>query len=265
MVLAAGTGSARPSATSPATVWAERTKARCGSRPTPAPCSSRSIRKPTACSPTAAPRTAAWCPQGRRTTAVNLQETGQAGGLSTATASVWSSPPLAERSRNGDMVGGDFRLADRPVRRQGHHRPHRPTRRVPLFGCPHYGKCGIEKNIRNRNAHLVIANHALVPTRPDRGRKPTCPSTWSSTKATTCLTPRILLQRRLSGMEPPSCGAGCWARRATGVAGPGLRGAWKKSSPSTRLPTCSNRSSRACTPCPGRLVPAPARRHPDGR
>ena len=103
---------------------------------------------------------------------LNLQETGQAGGLSDRDRiGLVITARWAERSRNGDMVGGDF-----------------PAWLIDLFGgkvttdltdqrgeclysgCPHYGKCGIEKNIRNaRNARLVIANHALVLNQAGQG------------------------------------------------------------------------------------------------
>jgi len=103
---------------------------------------------------------------------LNLQEAGQAGGLSDRERiGLVITARWAERSRSGDMVGGDF-----------------PAWLIDLFGtkvttdltdqrgeclysgCPHYGKCGIEKNIRNaRNARLVIANHALVLNQAGQG------------------------------------------------------------------------------------------------
>ncbi|MGB1147600.1 MAG: ATP-dependent DNA helicase, partial [Alphaproteobacteria bacterium] len=103
---------------------------------------------------------------------LNLQEAGQAGGLSDRDRiGLVLTARWAERSRSGDMVGGDF-----------------PAWLIDLFGgkvttdltdqrgeclysgCPHYGKCGIEKNIRNaRNARLVIANHALVLNQAGQG------------------------------------------------------------------------------------------------
>ncbi len=70
----------------------------------------------------------------------------------------------AARSRDGDMVGGDF----------PGWLPHL-LGRAPTLGladrrgecvysaCPHYGKCFIERGVRRaRRARFVIANHALV-------------------------------------------------------------------------------------------------------
>ena len=70
----------------------------------------------------------------------------------------------ASRTRDGDMVGGDFpgwlpELLGRPrtlglTDRRGE---------CVYAACQHYGKCYIEKSVRRaRRARLVIANHALV-------------------------------------------------------------------------------------------------------
>src|SRR3546814_12312035 len=70
----------------------------------------------------------------------------------------------AARTRNGDMVGGDFPgwLADLfgPQRTLG-----LADRRGECIysACQHYKKCFIERSVRAaRQAEIVIANHALV-------------------------------------------------------------------------------------------------------
>ncbi len=72
----------------------------------------------------------------------------------------------ARRSRDGDMVGGDFPawLTDLVGRRRTlgltDHRGE-----CVYSACPHYRKCFIERGVRRaRRADIVIANHALVMT-----------------------------------------------------------------------------------------------------
>jgi ATP-dependent DNA helicase DinG len=80
------------------------------------------------------------------------------------TAAVGLMVRWAARSRDGDMVGGDFPgwLADL----LGRGRTLRLTDRrgeCIFSACPHYGKCTIERSIRRaRRAEIVVANHALV-------------------------------------------------------------------------------------------------------
>ncbi len=68
------------------------------------------------------------------------------------------------RSRDGDMVGGDFPawLADLVGR--GRTRGLADRRGECIYSaCPHYHRCFIEKSVRRaRRAEIVIANHALV-------------------------------------------------------------------------------------------------------
>ncbi|MCC6467891.1 MAG: ATP-dependent DNA helicase [Alphaproteobacteria bacterium] len=85
----------------------------------------------------------------------------------------------AARSRDGDMVGGDFPswLADLGGRGRTFGLTDRRGECV-YSACPHYHKCFIEKSIRRaRRARLVVANHALVLTEAaragDEGRLPT--------------------------------------------------------------------------------------------
>lgn len=68
------------------------------------------------------------------------------------------------RTRDGDMVGGDFPgwLADLAGRGRTLGLTDRRGECI-YSACPHYGKCFIERGIRRaRHAHIVIANHALV-------------------------------------------------------------------------------------------------------
>jgi ATP-dependent DNA helicase DinG len=70
----------------------------------------------------------------------------------------------AARSRDGDMVGGDFPgwLADLLGRGRTLGLTDRRGECV-YSACPHYGKCYIERGIRRaRHAEIVVANHALV-------------------------------------------------------------------------------------------------------
>jgi ATP-dependent DNA helicase DinG len=70
----------------------------------------------------------------------------------------------AARSRDGDMVGGDFPgwLAD--LLGRGRTLGLTDRRGECIYSaCPHYGKCTIERSIRRaRRAEIVVANHALV-------------------------------------------------------------------------------------------------------
>ncbi len=68
------------------------------------------------------------------------------------------------RTRDGDMVGGDFPgwLADLLGRGRSLGLTDRRGECV-YSACPHYGKCFIERGIRRaRHARIVVANHALV-------------------------------------------------------------------------------------------------------
>jgi len=68
------------------------------------------------------------------------------------------------RSRDGDMVGGDFPgwLADLAGRGRTLGLTDRRGECI-YSACAHYGKCFIERGIRRaRHAHIVVANHALV-------------------------------------------------------------------------------------------------------
>ena len=70
----------------------------------------------------------------------------------------------AGRSRDGDMMGGDFPswLAELAGRARTLNLTDRRGECV-YSACPHYGKCFIEKSVRRaRRARLVVANHALV-------------------------------------------------------------------------------------------------------
>ena len=68
------------------------------------------------------------------------------------------------RTRDGDMVGGDFPgwLAD--LLGRGRTLGLTDRRGECIYSaCPHYGKCFIERGIRRaRHARMVVANHALV-------------------------------------------------------------------------------------------------------
>lgn len=68
------------------------------------------------------------------------------------------------RSRDGDMVGGDFPgwLSDL-VGRAGTLGLADRRGECIFSACPHYGRCFIERGLRRaRHARLVVANHALV-------------------------------------------------------------------------------------------------------
>ncbi|WP_299377541.1 ATP-dependent DNA helicase [uncultured Kiloniella sp.] len=70
----------------------------------------------------------------------------------------------ASRSRNGDMVGGDFPgwLADLVGKNRTLGLTDRRGECI-YSGCPHYSRCYIERNIRKaKRANIVVANHALV-------------------------------------------------------------------------------------------------------
>ncbi|WP_120495416.1 ATP-dependent DNA helicase [Kiloniella sp. EL199] len=70
----------------------------------------------------------------------------------------------ASRSRNGDMVGGDFPgwLADLVGKNKSLGLTDRRGECI-YSGCPHYSRCYIERNIRKaKRANIVVANHALV-------------------------------------------------------------------------------------------------------
>ncbi len=70
----------------------------------------------------------------------------------------------AARTRDGDMVGGDFPgwLADLLGRGRSLGLTDRRGECV-YSACAHYGKCFIERGIRRaRHARIVVANHALV-------------------------------------------------------------------------------------------------------
>lgn len=77
----------------------------------------------------------------------------------------------AERSRDGDMVGGDFPgwLADILGRPRTLGLTDRRGECI-YSACQHYSKCFIERGIRQaRHARFVIANHALVMVRAALG------------------------------------------------------------------------------------------------
>jgi ATP-dependent DNA helicase DinG len=84
----------------------------------------------------------------------------------------------AGRSRDGDMVGGDFPswLAELAGRARTLNLTDRRGECV-YSACPHYKKCFIERSVRRaRRARLVVANHALVLVEAaragDEGRVP---------------------------------------------------------------------------------------------
>ncbi len=70
----------------------------------------------------------------------------------------------ARRTRDGDMVGGDFPawLADLAGRARTRGLADRRGECI-YSACPHYNRCFIEKSVRRaRRADIAIANHALV-------------------------------------------------------------------------------------------------------
>ena len=75
-------------------------------------------------------------------------------------------------SRDGSMTGGDFPAWLIDLVGRQHTLDLADRRGECVYGsCTHYGKCFIEKNIREaRRATLVIANHALVMANATRGR-----------------------------------------------------------------------------------------------
>ena len=145
---------------------------------------------------------------------LNLQEAGQAGGLSDRDRiGLVITARWAERSRSGDMVGGRLPgLADRPVRHQGHHRPG-PTSaaNASIPAARTTASAGSRKNIRNaRNARLGYRQPCSGAHSgwPGPGKR-LCRSTSFSTKATTCSTPPIPSSApRSRAWKPPSCAAG---------------------------------------------------------
>jgi len=70
----------------------------------------------------------------------------------------------ARRSRDGDMVGGDFPAWLPDLVGRGRTRGLADRRGECIYSaCAHYHKCFIEKSVRRaRRADIVIANHALV-------------------------------------------------------------------------------------------------------
>ena len=70
----------------------------------------------------------------------------------------------AGRSRDGDMVGGDFPAWLTDLLGRSVTRGLADRRGECIYSaCPHYGKCTIERSIRRaRRAEVVVANHALV-------------------------------------------------------------------------------------------------------
>jgi len=68
------------------------------------------------------------------------------------------------RTRDGDMVGGDFPGWLTEVLGRGRTLGLTDRRGECIFSaCPHYGRCFIERGIRRaRHARIVVANHALV-------------------------------------------------------------------------------------------------------
>jgi ATP-dependent DNA helicase DinG len=84
----------------------------------------------------------------------------------------------AARSRDGDMVGGDFPgwLAD--LLGRGRTLGLTDRRGECIYSaCPHYGKCTIERGIRRaRRAEIVVANHALVMIQAALGEDGTLPA-----------------------------------------------------------------------------------------
>jgi len=70
----------------------------------------------------------------------------------------------ASKTRNGDMVGGDFPAWLSDLLGQGRTLGLTDKRGECIYSaCSHYHKCFIEKSIRTaRRADIVIANHALV-------------------------------------------------------------------------------------------------------
>ncbi|MFN4088715.1 MAG: ATP-dependent DNA helicase [Alphaproteobacteria bacterium] len=69
-----------------------------------------------------------------------------------------------ERSRDGDMVGGDFPAWLPDLIGGGRTRGLADRRGECIYAaCPHYQKCFIERSVRRaRRAEIVVANHALV-------------------------------------------------------------------------------------------------------
>ena len=72
----------------------------------------------------------------------------------------------ARRTRDGDMVGGDFPAWLAGLAGRGRTLGLTDRRGECVYSaCPHYRKCFIERGIRRaRRADIVIANHALVMT-----------------------------------------------------------------------------------------------------
>jgi ATP-dependent DNA helicase DinG len=70
----------------------------------------------------------------------------------------------AERSRDGDMVGGDFPAWLAQIAGWGRSMGLRDSRGECIYSaCPHYHKCFVERSVRRaRRARIVVANHALV-------------------------------------------------------------------------------------------------------
>ncbi|MFQ5776252.1 MAG: ATP-dependent DNA helicase, partial [Kiloniellaceae bacterium] len=70
----------------------------------------------------------------------------------------------AARTRDGDMVGGDFPGWLAALAGRGRTLGLTDRRGECIYSaCPHYGKCFIERSIRRaRHARIVVANHALV-------------------------------------------------------------------------------------------------------
>ena len=69
-----------------------------------------------------------------------------------------------ERSRDGDMVGGDFPAWLADIAGWNRSMALRDSRGECIYSaCSHYHKCFIERSIRRaRHARIVVANHALV-------------------------------------------------------------------------------------------------------
>jgi len=70
----------------------------------------------------------------------------------------------AERSRDGDMVGGDFPAWLAAIVGRDRSMGLRDSRGECIYSaCAHYHRCFIERSVRRaRRAHIVVANHALV-------------------------------------------------------------------------------------------------------
>ena len=131
-----------------------------------------------------------------------------------------------ERSRDGDMVGGDFPAWLADIAGWNRSMGLRDSRGECIYSaCPHYHKCFIERSIRRaRHARIVVANHAWswsMPRSAGSMMRP-CRPTTCSTRDTICSMRRTAPFRHICpAARPPNCGAGYWAPRAGAAAAPG--------------------------------------------